>query len=413
MHPELKLVLVGLSHRTASVAVRERYVVSQEDQVDCVRGLVQAPEVIEATVVSTCNRTEVLVTGRKDADLEAVVCQRVFRNLPPEQMYAYEDVHAVIHLFRVAAGLDSLVVGESEILAQVRRAHEIATGEGTAGELLGPLLAQAAAVGRRIRRETDVGAGSLSVAKLAVDIGARVVGSFETRHALIVGAGETGRLVARHLRACGLGRLTFANRTLERAREAAEELGAEACALDEVGKRAETADLVFACVDGGGVELGSETFTRRALARRDRPLFVADLSVPRAVSPALREDSQVLLYDLDDLSRVVAANRRRRSDAADATSPILVAELHKFLALRTFASFTPVIEQLRERFDDTRDKTLDELAGPTAAPDALRLAHVLSKRLLDVALSQMKESARRTRSEELLDREYQRFLENL
>ena len=413
MHPELKLVLVGLSHRTAPVAVRERYVVSQEDQDACVRGLAQAPEILDATVVSTCNRTEVLVTGRKDCDLAAVVCQRIFRNLPEEHMYSYEDVHAVIHLFRVSGGLDSLVLGESEVLGQVRRAHEIAQQAGTANTLLDPLLSQAVAVGKRLRRETDIGRGSLSVARLAVDIAARVVGSFRDRHALIVGAGETGVLVARHLKALDLGRMTFANRTLERAEEAASEFGAQTCGLDDVPDRALEADLVFTCIEGGDFELSQSSFPKRGLARRDRPLFVADLSVPRAVNADLRRFDQVLLYDLDDLSKVIEQNRRRRTDAADGSASILVAELHKFLSLRTYASFTPAIAELRARFEATRDQTLDEIAGATTSPESIELTHQLTKRLLDVALSQMKESARSTRSEALLESEYQRFLENL
>jgi glutamyl-tRNA reductase len=413
MHPELKLVLVGLSHRTAPVAVRERYAVSHEDLPACIRGLIQAPEVSEAAVLSTCNRTEVLVTGNKDADLEAVVSRSVFRNLESNHVYAYEDVHAVIHLFRVTSGLDSLVLGESEVLGQVKQAHELGSKEGTIGELLDPLLQQAMQVGKRVRRETEIGDGTLSVARLAVDIGARVVGSFSKRHAVILGAGDTGLLVARHLRDRNLGRLTLANRTYQRAVDAAPALQAEPCRVEDLGHHIQRADLVFTCIEGGDLELGEETFPKRVLARRDRPLFVADLSVPRAVNPDVRRIEQVLLYDMDDLSKVVEANRRRRSDAAGGSSTILVAELHKFLTLRTFASFTPAIERLRERFETTRDQTLDEVAGPRSSSEALELTHLLTKRLLDVALSQMKHSARHTRSEELLSREYERFLKDL
>jgi glutamyl-tRNA reductase len=413
MHPELKLVLVGLSHRTAPVRVREQYVVSQEDQTDCVRSLMQEPGIEEAAVVSTCNRTEVLVCGGKDVEMASCVMQRVFRNLPPEHAYVYEDVHAVIHTFRVASGLDSVVLGESEILGQVKRAYEVGLQEGTLGALLEPLLQQALQVGKRIRNETSVGLGSLSVARVAVDIAARVVGSFEKRRALVVGAGETGVLVGQHLRSRGLGTLVLANRTLSRAQEAAGELSAEAHGLDEVPALIKEADLVFTCIEGGDFELDKGFFDVKRLARRDRPLFVADLSVPRAVAPEVRDLNQLLLYDLDDLGHVVESNRKQRNEAADDSAEILVAEIHKYLSLRTYASFTPAIARLRERFEETRDAVLDRIAGANAKPEELELSHVLTKRLLDVALAQMKDSARHTRSERLVDREYQRFLENL
>jgi len=413
MHPEFKLVLVGLSHRTAPVDVREQYVVSQEDQAACVQNLMEAPEIKEAAVVSTCNRTEILVCGGKDADVVECVLQRVFRNLPREHTYVYEDVHAVIHVFRVAAGLDSVVLGESEVLGQVKRAHELGTRERTLGTLLEPLLQQAVRVGKRVRSETSLGRGSLSVAKVAVDIAGRVVGSFEKRRALVVGSGETGVLVSQHLKSRGIGSLTLANRTVAHAEEAARELGAEAHGLGAINELLKASDLVFTCVDGGAFELGVDSFDPKRLARRDSPLFVADLSLPRVVHPDVRALNQILLYDLDDLGRIVETNRRQRSEAADGSSNILVAEIHKYLSLRTYASFTPAIARLRERFEQTRDEVIDRVAGTTASPEVLQLSHVLSKRLLDVALSQMKDSARQTQSEELLDREYHRFLENL
>lgn len=413
MHPDLEIWLVGLSHRTAPVAVRERYVVAPEHLARALRQLREVPEVQEAFVLSTCNRTEALVCATKGAEVVPQVTVQLFRNLPAEHLYAYSDVHALIHLFRVAAGLDSVVLGEAEVLGQIKRGFELASELGTLGTMLRPLLQHTLQVGKRVRTETSIGAGSLSVAKVAVDMAGHVFGRFERARALVVGAGETAVLVGRHLRDRGVQELVFTSRTAEHAQAAAELCGGRTGELGRLRELVSRSDVIYACVDGAGALVGEDAFDQRVLARRDRPLFVADLSVPRAVDPAVREHKQVLLYDLDDLGRVVADHRREREAAAAGSSEILVAEMHKYLSLRTYASFSPAIERLRERFAAARDEVLDQLAGDKASPRDVEVSHLLTRKLLDVALAQLKDSARQTRSEAVLDREYQRFLENL
>ena len=172
-------------------------------------------------------------------------------------------------------------------------------------------------------------------------------------------------------------------------------------------------DVVVACIEGTGGELGTDAFDRRALKRRDRPLLAIDLSVPRAIDRAVAKLPNVLLYDLDDLQRVVAGNRRGRDEALEESSAILVAELHKFLALRAYASFTPAITAMRERFEKVRDEVLDSVAGARSDKKDLEIAHEMCRKLLDVALDQMKEGARATSSEVAIEREYRRFLSSL
>lgn len=402
------LHLIGFSHRTAPVAVREQYAVRPGELQRHLEDLVGDEGVHEALVLSTCNRTEVLVLGSFER-----VRRQLFRNLPDPHLYRYQGLQAVIHLFRVAAGLDSLVLGETEILGQLRRAYEDAREAGATGKLFDALLPQALRVGKRVRSETEVGLGTLSVARVGIDMARRVFGSFENVRALVVGAGQTGLLVARHLTGERVRSLAFANRSLERAREAAAELGGTALGLDGLPAALREADLVVTCVDGGPA-LRVDQLDRRHLARRDRPLLVVDLSVPRAVEEGVADLEGVIAYDLDDLEPVVAENRSSRdAAAAEEATTILVAELHKFASLRTYASFSPVIAELRRRFDEVREATLDAVAGEHASPRELELAHELERRLLDVALAQMKAGARSTRSEESLDREYRRFLENL
>ncbi|MBK7878606.1 MAG: glutamyl-tRNA reductase [Planctomycetes bacterium] len=413
MDPRFSLTLVGLSHRTASVAVREQYVVSQGDVPGCLRALKATEGVCEAFVLSTCNRTEVLVIGERGRDLSSPVRTQVFRNLGAEHLYAYEDVQALIHFYRVASGLDSLVLGESEILGQIKRGMELAQAEKTLGSTLQALLQQALHTGKRVRTETPVGQGTLSVARVGVDVAARVFGPFNSVSTLIVGAGETGILVARHMKGAGAKELSFANRTLARAENAAHEFGGKAWPLDLLSEATRGADLVVACVEASEFAVTPAHFDAKSLKRRDRPMLVVDLSIPRAVDPAVTQLPNVLLYDMDDLGKVVRENKQGRDLAVEGTAEILVSELHKYLAGRAYAAFGPAIATLRQRFETVRDEVLDSIAGAKSDPKDVQLAHELTKRLMDVAMAQMKEGARSTRSEEALDREYQRFLDHL
>lgn len=408
------VVLVGISHRTASIALRERYVVSGADLAATLGSLRALDGVEECFVLSTCNRTEALLVGARGRDIASAARARLFRNAEAASTYAFEDVPAIIHAFRVAGGLDSLVLGESEVLAQIKRGFDAAHGAGTLGPVLRPLLQQALHVGKRVRAETQIGQGSLSVAKIGVDLAARVHGRFDGARALVVGAGETGLLVAQHLRDRGIGSLTLANRTIERAVEAAAAFGADACGLDALHERIARADVVVACVEAGSPPIEARHFDRRAVSRRDKPLLVLDLSVPRAVAADVAKlDQNLLVYDLDDLQRVVRENERGRVDAVEGTTAILVAEIHKYLTSRTYSAFTPAIADLRRRFDEIRESTLDAHAGARSEPRDVQLAHELTKRLLDAALEQMKAGARSVRSEEALEIEYRRFLDNL
>jgi len=407
---EIEFHLIGLSHRTAALSVRERYAI-QADQLDpCLRDLIKSEEVLEAYGLSTCNRTEILVATRPIADPGAVIEGRVFRNADPDAIYRYRGVHAVMHLFRVAGGLDSVVLGETEILGQLKRAADVAAAVNGPGSHVGSLATHAIKVGKRLRKETEIGQGTLSVARVGVDLGQHVFGGFEGVRALVVGTGETGLLVARHLKDLGVRSLTFVNRTLGRAEDAASEIGGQARPLEDLKSAISDANMVIACVEGTTHLVGIEHFDRKSLSRHDRPLLVVDLSVPRAVDDRARSIDNLLLYDLDDLQPVVAKNLKDRHEAASQSSSILVSEIHKFLSLRTFADFTPAITELRARFEQGREEALDTIAGEHANPREVELAHEITRRLLDVALAQMKDSARRTRSEEALDWEYQRFL---
>ncbi len=409
------LVLVGLSQRTSPVAVRERYALQPEDAPGLLRQLVGDGGLDEAVVVSTCNRTEALAFGGDGAESIARLKAALFRNIDVEHLYEFRGLRAVMHLFRVTSGLDSLVLGETEILGQVKRAFETARGAGAVGQVLSPLLTQALSVGKRARKETSIGDGSLSVARVGLDVAARALGRYEGRTATVIGAGDTGLLATRHLLAAGAARVHLANRTLSRAVDAAAELGelVTPAGLDRMGALLDAADIGVICVDGAAELVDVKTLDRRALGRRDQPLVLLDLSIPRAVHPGVGELDGVLLYDLDALLPIVERNRSGRAQAMDDVGAILVSEVHKFLSLRMYANFSPAIEELKGMFDREREELLDRVTGGQATPRELELAHAMEKRFLWLALEQMKQGARHTRSEEALDRAYRRFIDEL
>lgn len=405
------LVLVGMSQRTAPVAVRERYAVSEDDARAMLEQLTSGGLVSEGVILSTCNRTEILASTGDGAQGLTALRGALFRNAEPAHVYGFRGIEAIMHLFRVASGLDSLVLGETEILGQLKRSFDA----GTTGRLLKPLYEQAIAVGKRVRRETSIGEGSLSVARVGLEVAARAIGRFDDRRAVVVGAGETGLLAARHLLAAGIGDLRLLNRTPERAAEAAEQLGerVRSLGLDQLASQFTSSDLAVVCVDGAEPLVRADELDRRALAKRDQPLVVLDLSVPRAVAEDVSGLEGVIVYDLDALLPVVEEHRAGRAAAAEEVTPILIGEVHKFLSLRTFAAFTPAIEELKSGFAEEREALLDRITAGQATARELELAHAMERQLLHLALSQLKESARQTQSTAALERAYLRFVEGL
>lgn len=409
------IVLVGLSQRTAPVPVRELYSVEAEGATEHVRALAATDGVSEAFLLSTCNRTEVLLVAADGVHGERAARETVFPAIDESHSYTFRGVHAIMHLFRVASGLDSMVIGETEILGQIKRGLAISQGCGSAGRFLQPLLTQSLVVGKRARAETAIGDGSLSVARVGLSVAARALGRYDDRDAVVIGAGETGLLAARYLSSEGVRRIAILNRTIERAQSAIAELGShcEAYGLERMGAEMERADVAVVCVDGTHPLVTPDTFDRRKLARRDQPLVVLDLSVPRAVDPKVAEMDGVIVYDLDALTPIIDENRAERDAAADEVASILVGEVHKYLSLRTFAKFSPAIAEMKISFQSEREALIDRVTGGHATARELELAHALEKNLLALALTQLKHSARRSRSEEALDREYRRFLEGI
>lgn len=363
----MSIILVGLNHKTAPVAVRERLAFTDEACADGLHALVDGEVVREGLIVSTCNRVEVLTaTGSvQSADGLARIIKFLgdIRSIPHDDfsghLYHHEDDAAVRHVFRVASSLDSLVVGEPQVLGQVRRAYSLAVTAGTAGRVLNRLVHQALHVAKRVRSETGIAASAVSISYMAVELGRKIFGSLAGRTVLLLGAGEMAELSARHLINAGVGRVLIANRTNETAQKLAAEFGGEAIDFAQLPKSLAEADIVI-CSTGASNYVLTPAIAREALElRRNRPAFFIDISVPRNIDPAVGEIPNLFVFDMDDLEAVVASNIREREREAERAELIVESEVMQFQQSLRAQTIGPALGALRRKFQDV---ARDELA---------------------------------------------------
>jgi glutamyl-tRNA reductase len=335
---DMSMVLTGISHKTAPVEVRERLALTDEACAESLSVLVDGEVVREALILSTCNRVEVLATinpARLEEGTAHVsgffssACAVPFDALR-RHLYTHEDMDAVRHILRVASSLDSMVVGEPQVLGQVRRAYTAAVEAGTAGRVLHRLMHTAFHTAKRVRSETGVAGNAVSISYTAVELGRKIFGSLEGRTVMLVGAGEMAELAARHLVGAGATRILVTNRTDETARRLAAEFGGEALPYENFAAHLSEADIVI-CSTGAGRYLLTPEMARTALElRRNRPAFFIDISVPRNIDPAIGEIGNLFVFDVDDLEAVVASNLREREREAARAESIIEAEVARF-----------------------------------------------------------------------------------
>ncbi|HEY8554914.1 MAG TPA: glutamyl-tRNA reductase, partial [Burkholderiales bacterium] len=316
----MHLLTLGLNHRTAPVAIRERAAFAPEQLTDALQDVTRRGVVGEAAILSTCNRTEVYC-GLDEVNGEGVIdwlCR--YRRLSPADLrpylYTYPDQAAVKHAFRVAAGLDSMVLGEPQILGQMKQAFAAAHKAGATGKLLNRLFQQTFAVAKEVRTDTAIGASPVSVASATVQLAKRIFRDLAEQTVLLIGAGDMIELCARHLREHRIGRLIVANRTLERARLIADAVGGEAISLAEMPARLAEADIVISSTASQLPILGKGAVESALRQRKRRPVFLVDLAVPRDIEAEVAELSDVYLYTIDDLKDVVDENMQSRVAAA-------------------------------------------------------------------------------------------------
>lgn len=406
----MPLLALGINHTTAPVAIRERLAFESQQLPDALAALHTLPGVQEAVVVSTCNRTELYCA--LDTATEARVADWLVGARSPEdpsiatRLYQHRDDAAVRHLLRVACGLDSLVLGEPQILGQLKQAYELATAEGHAGTQLHRLFQHAFNVAKQVRTDTSIGANPVSVAFAAVSLARQIFGQFKPYTALLIGAGETIELVARHLHAQGVGRLIIANRSPERAHALAAQFQGYAIALEEIPAHLGEADIVIAATASPHVLLTRAMVEQAARGHKAKPVFMADLAVPRDIDPAIGELEHAYLYAIDDLQHVVNDNLRSRRAAAEQAQDIIDAHVELFATERRSLEAVPAIVALRSHADALREQTLIEARrllatgkAPAAALDYL--AHTLTNRLLHAPTRRLRDAARDQDHEQL------------
>jgi glutamyl-tRNA reductase len=358
------IVVVGLSHRTASIAVREKLVLSAEGLPDFLRNLLKRPEVGEALLVSTCNRVELVAAGRAgfDSDLQQVAqaCVEALSVCAPDiapHLYTYVGGAAVRHLFRVAASLDSMVLGEPQILGQVKDAYELARSTGTVGSVLHRTLPRAIRAAKRVRTETAIGNGQVSVPSVAVDLTRQIFSHLTGHVALLVGSGEMAESVARLLKVAGAS-IIVVGRTLARAEELAKAVGGSARPWSALAQSLVDADVVVTSTSAPHHVVDYEMVAAARRARRGQNQFFIDLAVPRDVDPRVEELDGEFLYNIDDLSKVVSETLSTRTREAASAEAIVGREVEGYDRWADAEQATPTIVALRGRLSAALEEEL-------------------------------------------------------
>ena len=375
------MLLVGISHKTAPVELRERVDFQVQGLDRALRALRARRAAREAVVLSTCNRAELYVAcddvAAARADLVNFVGEfnGVERPIVVPHLYDAADVDAARHLFRVAAGLDSLVVGEPQILGQVKHAHSTAHDVRAAGPLLNRLFHSSLAVGKRVRTETSLGSGAVSIGYAAVSLARKIFGDLTGRSVVVVGAGEMGKLTARHMKSQGVQHVTIVSRTMAHAARTADAIGgATAAPWDDMDAALAASDIVITATGAAAPILTKARIEAAMRSRRNRPLFIIDIALPRDVEAAAGEIEQVFLYNIDDLQATVRENLARRAGEVERAEAIVAEELRKFTAWFRSRGAVPTIVALRQHCENIRRAELERLdhkvAGLAQADEA-------------------------------------------
>jgi glutamyl-tRNA reductase len=399
-----ELLAIGASHKTASLALRERLALPEGRAASLVVELVRSAVVNEAVAISTCNRTELYLIASDPVDAESLALSALSRQAgirPTEllgNLYSLRGNDAVRHLFSVAAGLDSMIIGENEIQGQVRRAYELALVEGTTGPITNRLFRDALAAGKRSRTETGIGRLRVSVSSVAVELAEQVLGGLAARKVLVIGAGENGEITARALADRGVQTIFVANRRYDRAIGLAARFGGEAVRFDDLPELLGQADIVVACTASPHQIVGREELALVLEERPGRPLLLIDIAVPRDIDPAVRGLPGITLYDMDDLQHAVARNMSGREAEAAKAAQLVDQEVERFTRWIGSLEVVPTISALRERGDEIVAQVLrenDERWESVTENDRRRLelmARAVVSRLLHEPTLRLKDS---------------------
>ncbi len=397
----MHLITIGLNHETAPVAIQEQAVFGPEKLVPALQNLTARRDIDETAILSTCNRTEIYCR-QQQPDGQAVVkwlCQ--FHALEPQQLqeclYHHPEEEAVKHAFRVASGLDSMVLGEPQILGQMKTAFATAHKAGTTGKILNRLFQNTFSVAKQVRTDTAIGASAVSIAYAAVDLAKKIFADLGTKTVLLIGAGETIELVARHLTNNGVRHIIVANRSVERAELLTSRISGEAIALSELPNRLAEADIIIASTASTLPILGKGAVESALKLRRHKPIFMVDLAVPRDIEAEVGGLADVFLYTVDDLKQIIEENISSRRDAADEAEKIIALETIRFMHWLRGLNAVPTILSFRKNVDDLRNAALEQAYRQLAAgenPERIIeiLAHNLSNKFAHAPSQALKQA---------------------
>ncbi len=366
----MNCVVIGVNHQTAPVEVRERFAIPEARLAEATKCLATYAGVEEALIVSTCNRVEMIArTSDGEADLAGFVREFYGFELESFRKYIYEhhDREAVRHVFRVASSLDSMIVGEPQILGQVKEAYATARAVGAVNSQLDTLMTRAFAVAKRVRTETAVATSAVSIASVAVDLAKKIFGNLQGKSVYLVGAGKMCELAARHLLAHGAEKIYVANRTYERAVALAKKFNGEAIPFEQLYDTVERADIVISSTGAPHaifLKGHGEKFMSR---RRNRPMFFIDIAVPRDVDPEMNKLDGIFVYDIDDLQQVVGSHIADRRTEADRAEAIVQLEVDKFQSRLLTLDVVPTIVSLQEHLETVRQAEIDRVRGRLGA----------------------------------------------
>ncbi len=393
------IAVAGMNHRSAPIEVRERVAFSPCAGRNFLRRLKDEGVASEAVLISTCNRTELYAVvedeSSRDRMLDAIAEERkIDRETLEQGTYWLTDAEAVRHLYQVASSLDSMVVGESQILGQVREAYRASTEEQTTGQVLNRLFHTSLRVGKQVRTETGIGDSSISVPHVAVKLAEEVFGTLAGRRALVLGAGEMSELVVKHLKAKGVGEVKIANRTAERARLLAERVGGRATEFDALAGELPGVDVVVSST-GSGDWIVDHDMVEGALVGRHEPLFFIDIAVPRDIDPAVQTLDCAYVYDVDDLQSVVDHNLGDRSEAARDGEALIDPAVFEYMSWLSTRHAAPLIQELRDGADKVRRHELSRALSkldltPEETEAVERMSHSLVNKLLHGPISELK-----------------------
>ena len=361
----MNFLLVGMNHRTAPVEVRERMNIDESRLGPAVSDLVRRSGISEGLILSTCNRVEVVISAQEQVDAQPAVREFLTDfhhcDLNPYEkfFYWYRQQDAVHHLFRVASSLDSMLVGEPQILGQIKRAHAIAREAGALNGLLDETVMHAFTVAKRIRRETAIGSAAVSISYAAVELAKKIFGNLAGKTIFVIGAGKMSELAAKHLLRSGASSILVTNRTYERAVELAAAFHGTPIAFEQLFDHLAKADIVISSTGAPHFVVGKEQVEKLLAARRSRPIFFVDIAVPRDIDPAVNDLDNAYVYDIDDLEQVVDANKKQREREAVWAEEIVQQEVQKMMKRLASREVAPTIVALEDRLNQIRQLELD------------------------------------------------------